>query len=192
MPVVESHNEMGSSPGRRSSLPAVDLFWFGIALLMGWRYGVLNLRNLWPSFVLAVMAAAHALCLSLWTPRIFYLVGKYLNRSSNRVRYMPFFILAAVPFVFLQSGIQSVLIPPFDDVQQKYLAGSFHACMARDGSGRIRRPDLHLIENAIRHGVSCAREGGWVAVAANQKDGSLEIQVRNSVAGRVQAEPAWD
>ena len=46
--------------------------------------------------------------------------------------------------------------------------------------------------DAIRHGLSCAREGGWVAVAANQKDGILEIQVRNSVAGRVQAEPAWD
>jgi len=41
-----------------------------------------------------------------------------------------------------------------------------------------------LIENAIRHGVSCAREGGWVAVAANQKDGILEIQVRNSVGGK--------
>jgi Histidine kinase len=31
------------------------------------------------------------------------------------------------------------------------------------------------------------REGGWVAVAANPKDGILENQVRNSVAGRVQA-----
>jgi sensor histidine kinase YesM len=37
------------------------------------------------------------------------------------------------------------------------------------------------VENAIRYGVSSAREGGWVAVAAGQKDGILEIQMRNSV-----------
>src|SRR6202041_823609 len=41
-----------------------------------------------------------------------------------------------------------------------------------------------LVESAIRHGVSAAREGGSVEVAATQKDGMLEIQVRNSVGGR--------
>jgi two-component system LytT family sensor kinase len=41
-----------------------------------------------------------------------------------------------------------------------------------------------LVENAIRHGVSSAREGGWVEVAATQRDGILEIQVRNSVGSK--------
>jgi sensor histidine kinase YesM len=164
--------------------------------------------------------------------------------------------------VFLQSGIQSVLIPPFDDVQQKHLARSFLAWLETVRAGfadqifiyiaivlaghayeylkRLRREErerylyqqalvaseVHslkaqlrphflfntlyriatlsngwllprpngllvpqmilqpLIQNAIRYGVSCAREGGWVAVAANQKDGILEIQVRNSVGGK--------
>jgi hypothetical protein len=74
------------------------------------------------------MAAAHAVALACGRlPLSICLESTLIVRSSNRVRYMPFFILGAVPFVFLQSGIQSVLIPPFDDVQQKYLAGSFHA-----------------------------------------------------------------
>jgi sensor histidine kinase YesM len=41
-----------------------------------------------------------------------------------------------------------------------------------------------LVENAIRHGVSSAREGGWVEVAATEKNGMLEIQVRNSVGSK--------
>jgi two-component system, LytTR family, sensor kinase len=38
-----------------------------------------------------------------------------------------------------------------------------------------------LVENAIRHGIAPTREGGWVLVEAAEKDGMLEIQVRNSV-----------
>jgi len=40
-----------------------------------------------------------------------------------------------------------------------------------------------LLENASRHGVASAREGGWVAVAANAANGILNLQVRNSVTG---------
>ncbi|HEY6338884.1 MAG TPA: histidine kinase [Candidatus Sulfotelmatobacter sp.] len=294
-------------------------FWFGIALLMGWQYGYVKPGNLWQSSVnLLAMAAAHAFALALWTPPMLYLVGKYLNRSRNRALYVLLFVLGAVPFVFVHSGIQSLLLPPFDDVQQKYLPRSFHsyfeavrgafadeifiyiaivvAAHAYEYFNRLRREEreryeyqqalvaselqalkaqlhphflfntLHgiatlvdgdsknaremiiklsdllrtaldrdsadlislqdelkfvreyldlekmrfgsrlriewlvtpatygllvpqmilqpLVENAIQHGVSSAREGGWVAVAANQRDGVLEIQVRNSVGGK--------
>jgi sensor histidine kinase YesM len=250
----------------------------------------------------------------LWTPPIFYLVGKYLNFSRNRGKYVPFCLLGAVAFVLLHSAIYWALIPQFDD-RHKYIARSFHSWLEIIRSGfadqifiyiailvaahaygyfkRLRgeerekyeyqqalvaselqalKMQLHphflfntlhgiatlvdgdsksaramiiklsgllrtalernsvdlvslqdelsfvkeyldlekmslgsrlkiewrippatygmlvpqmilrpLVENAIRYGVSSAREGGWVAVAAGQKDGILEIQVRNSV-----------
>jgi len=40
-----------------------------------------------------------------------------------------------------------------------------------------------LVENAIRHGIAPAREGGWVEVEAGAHDGILRIQVRNSMVG---------
>jgi sensor histidine kinase YesM len=40
-----------------------------------------------------------------------------------------------------------------------------------------------LVENAIVHGVSCNREGGWIEIATQQDDGAFEIQIRNSVGG---------
>jgi two-component system, LytTR family, sensor kinase len=40
-----------------------------------------------------------------------------------------------------------------------------------------------LVENAIRHGIAPAREGGWVEVAVGAHDGVLGIHVRNSMAG---------
>ena len=41
-----------------------------------------------------------------------------------------------------------------------------------------------LVENAIRHGIAPAREGGWVEIAAVISDGSLNIRVRNSTSGK--------
>ncbi len=40
-----------------------------------------------------------------------------------------------------------------------------------------------LVENAIVHGVSCNREGGWIEIATQEDDGVFEIQIRNSVGG---------
>jgi two-component system, LytTR family, sensor kinase len=294
-------------------------FWFGIAFLMGWQYGVLNRQHLWSSFVdLVMMAGVRGFALALWTPPIFYLVGKYLNFSRNRGTYVLFCLLGAAPFVLLHSAITWALIPQFDDVQHQYVARSFHSWLeiirtgfadqifiyiamvvgahAYEYLNRLRREErekyeyqqalvtselqalkmqlhphflfnsLHgiatlvdgdsksartmiiklsdllrtaldrdsvdlvsfedelrfvreyldlekmrfgsrlriewlippatqellvpqmilqpLVENAIRHGVSSAREGGWVVIAATQKDGLLEIQVRNSVGGK--------
>ena len=52
-------------------------FWFGLAFLMGSQYGVLNRQHLWSSFVqLLGMASVRGFALALWTPPIFYLVGK--------------------------------------------------------------------------------------------------------------------
>ena len=44
-----------------------------------------------------------------------------------------------------------------------------------------------LVENAIIHGVSCCREGGWIEISARKADGVLHLQVRNSVGGKSQA-----
>jgi two-component system, LytTR family, sensor kinase len=156
---------------------------------------------------------------------------------------MPFFILGAVPFVFLQSGIQSVLIPPFDDVQQKYLAGSFHAWLETVRAGfadqifiyiaivvaghayeplkRLRREEreryeyqqalvaseLHSLKAQLRphflfnplHRIATLVDGdsknahAMIIKLSDLLRTALDsIQVRNSVAGRVHAEPAWD
>jgi two-component system LytT family sensor kinase len=294
-------------------------FWFGIAFLMGWQYGVLNRQNLWSSFInLVMMAGVRGFSFALWTPPIFYLVGKYLDLSGIRPRYVMACVLGAVPFVLLHSAIQWALIPQYDDVQHLYIARSFHLWLENIRTGfadqtfiyiamvvaahayvylkRLRREErekyeyqqaliaselqalkmqlrphflfntLHgiatlvdgdaksartmiiklsdllrmalerdsvdlvslqdelkfaqeyldlekmrfgsrlkiewlipqttygllvpqmilqpLVENAIRHGVSSAREGGWVKVEATQTNGTLEIQVRNSVGGK--------
>ncbi len=290
-------------------------FWFSLAFLMGWQYGVLDRRHLWSSFVeLIEMAGVRGCALALWTPPIFYLVGKYLNYSKNRGIYLLCCLLGAVPFVLLHSAIMWILVPQFDDAQH-LIARSFHSWLdiVRTGFAdqtfiyiamvvgahayeylkRLRREErekyeyqqalvtselhalkmqlhphflfnsLHgiatlvdgdsksartmifklsdllrtaldrdsvdlvslqdelrfvreyldlekmrfgsrlriewrvpaetlqllvpqmilqpLVENAIRHGVSSVREGGWVLVAATQTDGFLEIQVRNNV-----------
>lgn len=294
-------------------------FWFGIAFLMGWQYGTLDRQHLWRSFVqLLEMAAVRGFTLALWTPPIFYLVGKYLKLAGNRAIYVIVWVLGAVPFVLLHSALQALLIPQFDEATHAYAARSFHlwfddirtgfadqtfiylaivvAAHAYDYLKRLRTEErekyeyqqalvaselqalkmqlhphflfntLHgiatvvdadsksaramiiklsdllrtaldrdnvdlvslkdelrfvkeyldlekmrfgsrlkvewwispateellvpqmilqpLVENAIRYGASAAREGGWVAVAAAEKDGILEIQVRNSVASK--------
>lgn len=38
-----------------------------------------------------------------------------------------------------------------------------------------------LVENAILHGVACSRGQGWIEVSSRRVQGSLEIQIRNSV-----------
>ncbi len=290
-------------------------FWFGFAFLMGWQYGVLDWHHLWSSFLrLLGMAGVRAIAFALWTPPIFYLVGKYLNRSKSRTGYVLCCVFGAIPFVVLHSALWAV-IPQYDVEQQRYTSASWQffleivrsgfadqafiycaivvAAHAYEYMKRLRReererleyqqaliaselqalktqlrphflfntlngiatlvdgdsksardmivklsdllrtalstdsPDLvsleneigfakeyldlekmrfgsrlkvewsvppstyellvpqmilqPLVENAIRHGVSSAREGGWVVVEAAQRNGMLEIQVRNSV-----------
>jgi LytS/YehU family sensor histidine kinase len=41
-----------------------------------------------------------------------------------------------------------------------------------------------LVENALRHGIACSRDGGWVQIVSHQHDGQLELRVRNSVGGK--------
>jgi sensor histidine kinase YesM len=41
-----------------------------------------------------------------------------------------------------------------------------------------------LVENAIRHGVAPAREGGWIEIESSISDRALKICVRNSVWGK--------
>jgi sensor histidine kinase YesM len=41
-----------------------------------------------------------------------------------------------------------------------------------------------LVENAIRHGIACSREGGWIEIASQQNNGTFELRVRNSLGGK--------
>lgn len=43
-----------------------------------------------------------------------------------------------------------------------------------------------LVENAILHGISCCREGGWLEIASHRADGRIKIRVQNSVGGKGQ------
>lgn len=291
-------------------------FWFGFAFLMVWQYGVFDWHHPWSSFLqLLGMAGVRAVTFTLWTPPIFYLVGRYLNFSRNRTRYVLGCVLGALPFVVLHSAIWT-LIGQYGIEQKKYVATFLEivrtgfadqifiyaavvvAAHAYEYMKRLRReererleyqqaliaselqalktqlrphflfntlngiatlvdgdsknardmivklsdllrtalstdsPDLvsleneigfvkeylelekmrfgsrlnvewsvppsthgllvpqmilqPLVENAIRHGVSSAREGGWLAVEAAQRNGVLEIQVRNSVGDKTE------
>jgi two-component system LytT family sensor kinase len=42
-----------------------------------------------------------------------------------------------------------------------------------------------LVENAIRHGIACTREGGWVEVGSRRTGETCELQVRNSFRGNL-------
>jgi len=41
-----------------------------------------------------------------------------------------------------------------------------------------------LVENAILHGISCCREGGWILIVSRQIGDRVELEVRNSVGGK--------
>ncbi len=103
-------------------------FWYGIALLMGWQYGVFNRQKLWASLVdLVVKAAAHAFVFALWTPPIFFLVSKYLRYSKNRIRYVLLWALGAVPFLLLVTGVQSLLIPDYSGAPARFTVRYLHS-----------------------------------------------------------------
>ncbi|MGB8770921.1 MAG: histidine kinase [Candidatus Korobacteraceae bacterium] len=92
-------------------------FWYPLALLMGLQYLPLDRQHLGPSLrSLLLQAAAHAFAFALWTPPIFYLVGKYIGYARHRARYLLFWSFGAAPFVVLYSGLVLLLNPPYDDV----------------------------------------------------------------------------
>ena len=294
-------------------------FWCGFALLMGLQYRPFNRQNPGAWLIdMVVEVALRGFALALWTPPIFYLVGKYLSRSESRIRTALLWSLGAIPFILLHTSILWLLVPPYDAELQKFLPRSTHSwidivrggfadqvfiyiaiivaahayeylkrlrrqereryeyqqalaaselqalkmqlhphflfntlhgiatlvdsdpntakamivklssllrkALDRDGSDlvpfgdelsfameyldlekmrfgsrlRIERrvasgtlrllvPQMilqSLVENAVRHGAACSREGGWVAVAASRKGRVLEIQVSNSVGSK--------
>ena len=92
-------------------------FWYPLALLMGLQYLPLDRHHLGPSLRnLLLQAAAHGLAFALWTPPIFYLVGKYLGYARHQARYLLLWSLGAAPFVVVYSGLILLLNPPYDDV----------------------------------------------------------------------------
>lgn len=57
------------------------------------------------------------------------------------------------------------------------------------GTERLLIPQLllqPLVENAILHGIACCREGGWLEIGAERRDGWFDISLRNSVGGKGQ------
>jgi len=57
------------------------------------------------------------------------------------------------------------------------------------GTERLLIPQLllqPLVENAILHGIACCREGGWLEIGAERRDGCFQIWLRNSVGGKGQ------
>jgi sensor histidine kinase YesM len=41
-----------------------------------------------------------------------------------------------------------------------------------------------LVENAVRHGIACSRDGGWVEITSKKSAGTLELCIRNSIGGK--------
>jgi len=41
-----------------------------------------------------------------------------------------------------------------------------------------------LVENAVRHGIACSRDGGWVEITSKKRAGVLELGIRNSMGGK--------
>jgi two-component system LytT family sensor kinase len=41
-----------------------------------------------------------------------------------------------------------------------------------------------LVENAIVHGISCCREGGWIQISSRKAGDRVELEVRNSIGGK--------
>jgi two-component system, LytTR family, sensor kinase len=41
-----------------------------------------------------------------------------------------------------------------------------------------------LVENAVRHGIACSRDGGWVEITAKRRARTLELGIRNSIGGK--------
>jgi hypothetical protein len=41
-----------------------------------------------------------------------------------------------------------------------------------------------LIENAVRHGAACSRDGGWVEISSHKQGATLELRVSNSIGTR--------
>src|ERR1035438_7951681 len=103
-------------------------FWCGFALLMGLQYRPFNRQNPGAWLIdMVVEVALRGFALALWTPPIFYLVGKYLSRSESRIRTALLWSLGAIPFILLHTSILWLLVPPYDAELQKFLPRSTHS-----------------------------------------------------------------
>jgi len=92
-------------------------FWYPLALLMGLQFLPLDRHHLGPAVRnLLLQAGVHAFGFALWTPPIFYLVGKYLGYARHRARYFLLWSFGAAPFVVVYLGLVLLLNPPYDDV----------------------------------------------------------------------------
>ncbi|SRR5579871_428291 len=105
-------------------------FWYGIAFLMGLQYQYRPAEHA-PHVGIAARVGGSGVVsrfrFALWTPPIFYLVGKYLPYSKSRVRYVVLWNLGAAPFVLLHTLIAWAVIPNVDDTTQQVLPRIVHS-----------------------------------------------------------------
>jgi hypothetical protein len=127
-------------------------FWCGMSLLMGLQYRPLDYHNLWPSLLdLLAQVGERAFALALWTPPIFYLVGKYLPYSKNRVRYVLLWSLGAPVFLLLHTGIFWLLFPPYDDTLHRYTARSLQSWLEMIRTGFADEVFIYLASVVAGH-----------------------------------------
>jgi hypothetical protein len=123
-----------------------------MSFLMGLQYKPIDYGNFWPSFSdLLVQAGARAFALALWTPPIFYLVGKYLPRSQNRFRYVLMWSLGSPVFLLLHTGIFWLLVPPYDDTLHHYVARSLHSWLEMIRTGFADESFVYLANVVAGH-----------------------------------------
>jgi hypothetical protein len=151
-------------------------FWFGLSVLMGWQYRLLNQQSRWPSFVdILTMAGARGFALALWTPPVIYLVRKYLSLSGIRVRYFLLWAVGAAPFVLLNTGILYILIAPYDDVQQRYIARSFLGWVEAIRSGFADNIFIYFAIVVAAHAYEYFRRARTEALEASEFQRALAV-----------------
>lgn len=151
-------------------------FWYGISLLMGWQFGALDRQNLWPSFLdFLVGAGTRAFTFALWTPPIFYLVGKYLGSSKNLIRYFLLWALGAVPFLLLLTAIQAILMPTDHDLQHGYVSRFIHSWREMIRTGFADEIFIYIAIVVAAHAYEYFQDARRRALEASEFERALAV-----------------
>jgi two-component system, LytTR family, sensor kinase len=151
-------------------------FWYGISLLMGWQFGVLNQQNVWPSFLdFLTQAGTRAFTFALWTPPIFFLVGKYLGPSKKRIRYVLLWVFGAVPFELLLTAIQAILMPTDHDLRHRYVSRFMHSWREMIRSGFADEIFIYIAIVVAAHAYEYFQQARRRALEASEFERALAV-----------------
>lgn len=86
-------------------------------------------------------------------------------------------------------GEEAKLAQEYLDLEKMRLGPRLTVIWSIDpGTTQILVPQLllqPLVENSVRHGAACSRDGGWVEISSQKRRGMLELRVSNRIgAGR--------